>query len=98
MSEALDFWQEQSFGSCTCKTLFDMASVSKIIGPTMIAFRFLEEGLIRLYDPVSLFFPDAPKDKRDITILQLMTHNSGISDHFFCRIIPMTRHRPLRSS
>lgn len=83
MSEALDFWQEQSFGSCTCKTLFDMASVSKIIGPTMIAFRFLEEGLIRLYDPVSLFFPDAPKDKRDITILQLMTHNSGISDHFF---------------
>lgn len=72
-----------TYGSCTENTLFDMASVTKILSPTMIAFRFLEDGLLRLYDCVADFFPDAPSDKRSITILQLMTHTGGIADHFF---------------
>jgi len=74
---------KRTYGNCTENTLFDMASVTKILSPTMIAFRFLEDGLLRLYDCVADFFPDAPADKRDITILQLMTHTSGIPDHFF---------------
>ena len=74
---------KKTYGCCTENTLFDMASVSKILGPTMIAFHFLEEGLLRLYDCVGDFFPDAPEDKKGITILQLMTHTSGIPDHFY---------------
>lgn len=73
---------KRTYGSCTENTLFDMASVSKIIAPTMVAFRFLEEGRIRLYDCVADFFPDAPADKRDITVLQLLTHTGGIPAHF----------------
>ena len=74
---------KETYGNCTEDTLFDMASVSKILGPTMIAFRFLEEGKLRLYDCVADFFPDAPADKRDITILQLMTHTGGFTPHFY---------------
>lgn len=74
---------KQTCGSCVETTLFDMASVSKILGPTMIALRFLEDGLLRLYDSVGDFFPDAPADKKDITILQLMTHTGGIPAHFY---------------
>lgn len=73
---------KKNYGSCTEKTIFDMASVSKIISPTMIAFQFVEKGLLRLYDCVGDYFPDAPADKRDITILQLMTHTGGIAAHF----------------
>lgn len=73
----------QTYGACCDSTLFDMASLSKILGPTMIALRFLEEGRFRLYDTVADFFPQAPIDKKDITILQLMTHTSGIPAHFF---------------
>lgn len=73
---------KRTYGSCSENTLFDMASVSKILGPTMIAFRFLELGLVRLYDCVGDFFPEAPEDKRNITILQLMTHTGGFADHF----------------
>ncbi len=76
-------FQKRFYGDCRETTLFDMASVTKILSPTMIAFRFLEEGLLRLYDTVGLFFPDAPEDKKAITILHLMTHTSGIPDHFF---------------
>lgn len=74
---------KRSYGCCTENTLFDMASVTKILSPTMIAFRFLEDGLLRLYDCVGDFFPDAPADKKDITILQLMTHTGGFPAHFY---------------
>ena len=76
-------YRKQTYGSCTENTIFDMASVSKILSATMIAFRFLEEGLLRLYDTVADFFPDAPNDKRNITVLQLLTHTGGFAAHFY---------------
>lgn len=74
---------KRAYGNCRDTTLFDMASVSKILSATMIAFRFLEDGLLRLYDTVGYFFPAAPADKKNITILQLMTHTGGFTPHFY---------------
>jgi len=74
---------EQYCGTCNAHTLFDMASVTKILSTTMIAFRFLEEGKLRLYDTVGTFFPEAPEEKTEITILQLMTHTGGFPAHFY---------------
>ena len=58
-------------------TRFDMASLSKVLGPTMIALRAIEDGELALSDRVGDFFPQAPKDKRDITVFMLMTHTGG---------------------
>lgn len=74
---------KKTYGACTEDTLFDIASVSKIVGATMIALRFLEDGKLRLYDTVETFFPEAPADKKGITILQLMTHTGGFPAHFY---------------
>jgi CubicO group peptidase (beta-lactamase class C family) len=76
-------YRQEFYGSCSEHTLFDMASCTKILSPTMVAFRFIEDGLLRLYDTLEDFFPNVPEDKKGITILQLMTHTSGIPDHFF---------------
>jgi CubicO group peptidase (beta-lactamase class C family) len=76
-------YRKEVYGSCDENTLFDMASLTKVLSPTMVAFRFLEEGLIRLYDTLAVFFPDVPEDKKNITILHLMTHTSGIPDSFW---------------
>ena len=73
---------KQACGACTENTLFDIASVSKILGATMVALRFVEDGVLRLYDTVEMFFPDAPADKKEITVLQLMTHTGGFAAHF----------------
>ncbi len=73
----------RGFGPATPDTLYDIASMSKIFGATMIAFRMLEEGHLRLYDTVEYFFPDAPEDKKQITVFDLMTHTSGIPAHFY---------------
>ena len=58
-------------------TRFDMASLSKILGPTMIALRAIEDGELALEQRVGDFFPQTPEDKRDITIFMLMTHTGG---------------------
>lgn len=78
-----ELYFKRTYGACDTHTLFDLASVTKILSPTMIALRFLEEGRLHLTDAVEDFFPDAPEDKRKITVEQLMTHTGGIGDHFY---------------
>ncbi len=63
-------------------TRWDMASLSKVIGTTMVALRSMEEGQLSLQDRVGDFFPDAPADKADITVFQLMTHTGGFEPSF----------------
>ena len=63
-------------------TLYDMASLSKVIGPTMIVLRLLAENRLSLDERVRDFFPDAPADKADITLLMLLTHTAGFEPSF----------------
>ena len=64
-------------------TRYDMASLTKILAPTMIALRAIEDGDLTLYDTLGLHFGDIPRDKRDITIKQLMTHSGGFEPAFW---------------
>ena len=59
------------------KTLFDMASVTKIIVTTMLCLIAIDKGFIKLSDEVSSFF-EVPKDKKKLTIEHLLTHTMGI--------------------
>ncbi len=65
------------------ETRYDMASLSKVLGPTMIALKMIENGQLALYDTLGDFLPDAPEDKKEITILQLMTHTAGFNPSFW---------------
>ncbi len=65
----------------TGHTLYDMASCTKILATTMIAFRLIDAGKIALYDSISRFI-DVPEDKKGIEIRHLLTHTSGIKAHF----------------
>lgn len=62
-------------------TLFDMASLSKLMGTTMAALRLIEQGKLHLTDTVGDYF-DNCHGKEDITIHHLMTHTSGIISFF----------------
>ena len=63
-------------------TRWDMASLSKVIGTTMVALQAMEENRLRPDERVADFFPDAPADKADITVFQLMTHTGGFEPSF----------------
>ena len=64
------------------RTRYDMASLSKVIGPTLIALRAMEEGKLGLEEQVGDFFPEAPSEKAKITVYQLMTHTAGFEPSF----------------
>lgn len=59
------------------QTLFDMASVTKIVSTTMLALIAMDRGLLSPDDPVSRFFA-VPKDKSALKVRHLMTHTIGI--------------------
>lgn len=58
--------------------LYDLASLTKPLSATMLAGRALEQGLMRLGDPLSRFVPGT--DPR-ITIEQLLEHAAGFPAH-----------------
>lgn len=57
-------------------TLFDMASVTKIMATTTLALMAMDRGTLSPEDRVSRFF-SVPGDKQCLTIKHLMTHTMG---------------------
>jgi uncharacterized protein YbbC (DUF1343 family)/CubicO group peptidase (beta-lactamase class C family) len=63
----------------TLDTIFDVASLTKVVATTTSVMILLEEGRIRLSDRVSSFVPGFERyGKADITVRHLMTHTSGL--------------------
>jgi CubicO group peptidase (beta-lactamase class C family) len=63
------------------RTIFDVASLTKVIATTPAVMKLLEAGAINLMDPVTRWFPEfAGSGREDITILNLLTHTSGLED------------------
>ncbi|MEZ5891975.1 MAG: serine hydrolase domain-containing protein [Parvularculaceae bacterium] len=77
-------------------TLVDIGSLAKQFTATLILME-VEAGVLTLDDPVSEFFPDAPADKRDISIHQLLTHSSGLTEHSEDDFAPMTKAEALHN-
>ncbi|UWZ85800.1 exo-beta-N-acetylmuramidase NamZ domain-containing protein [Occallatibacter riparius] len=64
----------------TVDTIFDMASLTKCVATTMSVMKLMEEGRVRLNDPVAAYLPEFGQNgKQDITIRELMTHYSGLA-------------------
>ncbi|MDF0714880.1 serine hydrolase [Muricauda sp. 334s03] len=62
----------------TPSTVFNIGSVTKQFTATAI-LKLQEDGKLNVQDKISKYFPEAPADKKDITIHQLLTHTSGVS-------------------
>jgi CubicO group peptidase (beta-lactamase class C family) len=65
----------------TERTLFDTASLTKVIATAPSIMKLLEQGKINLLDPLTRWFPEFEGTEREeITILNLLTHTSGLND------------------
>ncbi|HTS37949.1 MAG TPA: serine hydrolase [Candidatus Solibacter sp.] len=63
----------------TLDTIFDLASLTKVIATTTAVMQLVEQGKLRMNDPVAKYLPEfAQNGKDDITIRQLLTHYSGL--------------------
>ena len=60
-------------------TIFDLASLTKVVATTPSVMQLVEKGKIRLNDPVVKYIPEFGQNgKGDITIRDLLTHYSGL--------------------
>jgi uncharacterized protein YbbC (DUF1343 family)/CubicO group peptidase (beta-lactamase class C family) len=65
----------------TVDTIFDLASLTKCVATAPSVMKLIQEGKVRLNDPVKNYLPDFAKDgKEDITVRQLLTHYSGLPE------------------
>jgi uncharacterized protein YbbC (DUF1343 family)/CubicO group peptidase (beta-lactamase class C family) len=60
-------------------TIFDAASLTKVIATTSSVMKLFEQGRIRLNDPVTAYLPEFQGGHSEITIRNLMTHFSGLA-------------------
>ncbi|PMP71154.1 MAG: serine hydrolase [Mesoaciditoga sp.] len=63
-------------------TIYDLASMTKVVATTPAIMKLIEDGNLRLYDPVSLFLDEfKTEEKREIRIFHLLTHTSGLPSY-----------------
>src|SRR5215472_12064634 len=62
----------------TVDTIFDLASLTKVVATTSCVMKLFEEGKIWLDDPVTSYLPEFQGGKSAITVRDLMTHFSGL--------------------
>lgn len=63
----------------TLDTIFDLASLTKVVATTTAVMMLIEDGRLRLNDRVATYVPGFEiHDKRNITLRHLMTHTSGL--------------------
>lgn len=71
---------EDDASPATLSTIYDLASVTKVIATTSAIMKLYEEGKVDLDAPVAYYIPQfAVNDKGDITVRNLLLHNSGLT-------------------
>ena len=70
----------------TLDTIFDVASLTKVVATATSVMVLAERGKLRLNDTVGKYIPEIQdKDAKNITIQQLLTHTSGYAPDFDLR-------------
>jgi len=70
----------------TADTIFDLASLTKIVATATSIMILVEQGKLRLSDSVAQFIPEMKGGGRDaITLEQLLTHTAGFAPDFDLR-------------
>ncbi|HEY6802901.1 MAG TPA: exo-beta-N-acetylmuramidase NamZ domain-containing protein [Pyrinomonadaceae bacterium] len=70
----------------TVDTIFDLASLTKVVATATSIMILVERGKVRLNDPVSAYIPELKGEGREkITVELLLTHRSGYAPDFDLR-------------
>ena len=74
---------EPTRSAMTVDTIFDMASLTKVVCTTTAVMQLVDQGKVKVNDPVVKYIPEfAQNGKQDITVRDLLTHYSGLQPDF----------------
>jgi len=63
----------------TPDTIFDIASLTKVVGTTTVVLGLLQEGVFELGTELGELLEGIPEDKKHITLERLLSHTSGFA-------------------
>jgi uncharacterized protein YbbC (DUF1343 family)/CubicO group peptidase (beta-lactamase class C family) len=67
----------------TVDTIFDIASLTKVVATTTAVMQLVQKGEVRVNEPVTKYLPEfGSNGKDDITVRNLLTHFSGLREDF----------------
>ena len=70
---------DENSTNVTPQTIYDLASVTKVISTTTAVMKLVDENKIKLEDKVAKYIPQFSQNgKNEITIYNLLVHNSGL--------------------
>jgi CubicO group peptidase (beta-lactamase class C family) len=75
------FTYDQAAPEVTTRTLYDLASLTKVVATTAMAMILYERGVVDLEAPVTAIVPEFAGDdshRGDVTLRMLLTHSSGL--------------------
>ncbi len=75
------FTYDQGSREVTVKSIFDLASLTKVVATTSIAMILYERGLLDLEAPVTAIIPEFAGDdacRHEVTLRMLLAHSSGL--------------------
>ena len=61
------------------ETVFDIASLTKVVATTTAIMLLLRDKRISLQDPLTKYIPEFPHQQ--ITLTHILTHSTGFPDH-----------------
>lgn len=73
------------------ETVFDLASLTKVLSTTTLLMREVEQGVVGLDDPIGRHFGEwQGADRQNVTIRDLLSHASGLPAHrpFYRHLAP----------
>ncbi|MEO5510880.1 MAG: glycoside hydrolase family 3 N-terminal domain-containing protein [Longimicrobiales bacterium] len=73
--------RKPGFGAVTDSTLYDLASLTKVIGTTTALMMLVDQGILHLDTPVMQYIPEwrGTPAKEAVTLRNLVLHNSGLA-------------------
>lgn len=72
-------WSSNSSAVSADNTIYDLASLTKVVGTTTAIMVLFDDGKVHLDDPVSLYVPTfTGGEKSRVTIRMLLEHRSGL--------------------
>ena len=83
-AEGSDYWNPTYVKTANPRemkvdTMFDLASVTKVMATTQTIMLLVDRGLLDVNDTVNKYWPEFTGDgKENITVAQLLTHSSGL--------------------
>ena len=80
-------------------TIFDLASLTKVVATAPAIMILVERGGVKLEDPASNYLPEFNGEGREsVTIRQLMTHTSGLPSSFTTNLSSEDYERAIRTA